>query len=134
VAYLKGNQLREPTMAIDNVQVEHEIEILLVEDNASDAELAVRELRRHKFVSKICVIGDGAEALDFIMCRGKYMSRSFTYPPKLILLDMKMPKVNGLQILAAIKKDPRTRAIPVVIMTSSSEQKDLIESYQQGIC
>jgi CheY-like chemotaxis protein len=109
-----------------------EIEVLLVEDNPSDAELAVRELRRHKFANRIVVIGDGAEALDFIFCREAYASRSFLRPPKLILLDVKLPKVDGLQILSAIKKDARTRAIPVVLMTSSSEQKDLIESYQIG--
>src|SRR5688500_757628 len=99
--------------------METEIEILLVEDNASDAELAVRELRRHKFANRIHVIGDGAEALDFIFCRGAYANRSFTHPPKVILLDMKLPKVDGLQVLRAIKGDPSTRAIPVVIMTSS---------------
>jgi len=109
-----------------------EVELLLVEDNSSDAELAVRELRRHKFANRIVVIGDGAEAMDFIFCRGIYKSRSFTRPPKLILLDLKLPKVDGLQILAAIKKDARTRAIPVVLMTSSNEQKDLVESYHLG--
>jgi two-component system response regulator len=112
--------------------METEIEILLIEDNPSDAELAIRELRRHKFANRIHLIGDGAEALDFIFCRGAYQHRSFYRPPKLILLDMKLPKVDGLQILAAIKQDVRTQAIPVVIMTSSSEQRDLIESYKLG--
>lgn len=111
---------------------EAEIDILLVEDNLSDAELAVRELRKHKFANRIHVIGDGAEALDFIFCRGLYANRSFLHPPKVILLDVKLPKVDGLQILAAMKQDARTRAIPVVIMTSSSEQKDLVESYKTG--
>jgi two-component system, response regulator len=110
-----------------------EVELLLVEDNSSDAELAVRELRRHKLANRIRVIGDGAEALDFIFCRGLYESRSFATPPKVILLDMKLPKVDGLQVLTAIKTDPRTRAIPVVIMTSSAEQRDLIESYRTGV-
>jgi len=112
---------------------ENEVEILLVEDNSSDAELAVRELRRHKFANKIHVIADGAEAMDFIFCRGIYSTRSFSQPTKLILLDMKLPKVDGLEILAAIKSDARTKAIPVVIMTSSSEQKDLIAGYQLGV-
>jgi len=120
-------------MATDIVHAETEIEILLIEDNPSDAELAVRELRRHKLANRIQVIGDGAEALDFILCRGLYEYRSFTHPPKFILLDVKLPKIDGLQILAAIKKDPRTRAIPVVIMTSSSEQRDLIEGYKLGV-
>lgn len=110
-----------------------EIEILLVEDNESDAELAVRELRRHKFANRIVVLGDGAEALDFVFCRGTYHERSFTHPPKLILLDVKLPKVDGLQVLAAIKNDPRTRAIPVVIMTSSNEERDLVEGYKLGV-
>jgi two-component system response regulator len=113
--------------------LETELDILLVEDNASDAELAVRELRRHKFANRIHVLSDGAEALDFIFCRGAYASRVFSRPPKVILLDMKLPKVSGLEVLEAIKGDPRTRAIPVVIMTSSSEQRDLIQSYQLGV-
>jgi two-component system, response regulator len=112
---------------------ETENELLLVEDNPSDAELAVRELRRHKFAKTIHVISDGAEALDFVFCRRAYQSRSFSRPPQVILLDMKLPKVDGLQILAAIKNDPRTCAIPVVIMTSSAEQRDLIESYKMGV-
>ena len=115
------------------VAIETELDILLVEDNASDAELAVRELRRHKFANKIHVLGDGAEALDFIFCRGAYESRSLFRPPKVILLDMKLPKVDGLEVLKAIKGDSRMRAIPVVIMTSSNEQRDLIHSYQLGV-
>lgn len=110
-----------------------EIDILLVEDNPSDAELAVRELRRHKFANRIHTITDGAAAMDFVFCRGDYRHRSFVRPPKVVLLDVKLPKVNGLQVLAAMKKDPRTRAIPVVIMTSSAEQRDLIESYKLGV-
>jgi two-component system response regulator len=110
-----------------------EIDLLLVEDNASDAELAVRELRRHKFANRIHVVHDGAEALDFVFCRGAYHARSFTRPPKVILLDMKLPKVSGLEVLKAIKGDPRTRALPVVVMTSSAEQRDLIESYKFGV-
>ena len=115
------------------IPLDAEIDILLVEDNPSDAELAVRELRRHKFANTIHLICDGAEAMDFIFCRGAYQHRSFSRPPKLILLDMKLPKVSGLEILKAIKGDPRTRATPVVILTSSSEQRDLVESYQIGV-
>lgn len=120
-------------MRTETISKDAQIEILLVEDDPSDAELAVRELRRHKFANRIHVIGDGAEALDFVFCRGVYQDRLFSQPPKVILLDMKLPKVDGLQVLAAIKADPRTRAIPVVIMTSSSEQVDLIESYKMGV-
>ena len=120
-------------MTTELVHLKTELDILLVEDDPADAELAVRELRRHKFANKIHVIGDGAEALDFIFCRGAYRSRSLSSPPKVILLDMKLPRVDGLQILKAIKGDALTRAIPVVIMTSSSEQRDVIDSYQLGV-
>jgi len=121
------------TILPTSIPLDAKIDILLVEDNPSDAELAVRELRRHKFANTIHVIGDGAEAMDFIFCRGAFEGRSFSHPPKLILLDMKLPKVNGLEILKAIKSDPRTRATPVVILTSSSEQRDLVESYHVGV-
>ncbi len=110
-----------------------ESDILLVEDNASDAELAVRELRRHKFANRIHIVTDGVQALDFVFCRGEFGARSFMRPPRVVLLDVKLPKVDGLQVLTAIKQDPRTRAIPVVIMTSSNEQRDLIESYKLGV-
>jgi len=120
-------------MTTELVHLKTELDILLVEDDPADAELAVRELRRHKFANKIHVIGDGAEALDYVFCRGAYQNASFSRPPKMILLDMKVPKVGGLEILKAIKGDPRTRTIPVVVMTSSSEQQDLIESYKLGV-
>lgn len=120
-------------MTDNALPLDAEIEILLIEDNASDSELAVRELRRHKFANRIHVIADGAEALDFIFCRGRYEGRSFSRPPKVILLDLKLPKVDGLEVLAALKKDQRTRAIPVVVMTSSNEQRDLVNSYQLGV-
>ena len=124
---------RNAAMTTEIVLVETEIDVLLIEDNPADAELTVHELRRRRFANRIHVIGDGAEALDFIFCRGNYHGRSFSAPPKVILLDMRLPKVDGLEILKAIKADPRTRATPVVVMTSSSEQKDLIESYQLGV-
>lgn len=120
-------------MTMETLPSETEVEILLIEDNSSDSELAVRELRRHKFANRIQVIEDGAEALDFIFCRGVYADRSFTRPPKVILLDIKLPKVSGLEILKVIKGDERTRATPVVMMTSSAEQRDLIESYKLGV-
>jgi len=110
-----------------------DVEILLVEDNADDVELAVHALRREKLANSITVVRDGEEALDFIFCRGPHANRSFQNPPRLMLLDLKLPKVEGLEVLRAVKSDPRTRAIPVVIMTSSREERDLVESYKLGV-
>jgi CheY-like chemotaxis protein len=109
------------------------IEILLVEDNPDDVELAVRALRREKLANEITVARDGEEALDVIFCRGAHASRSFQQPPRVVLLDLKLPKVGGLDVLKAIKSDPRTKAIPVVIMTSSREERDLVDSYKLGV-
>jgi len=109
------------------------IEILLVEDNADDVELAVHALRREQLVNDIAVARDGEEALDFIFCRGPYAHRSFQSPPQLILLDLKLPKVEGLEVLRAVKSDPRSKAIPVVVMTSSREERDLVDSYKLGV-
>ena len=109
------------------------IEILLVEDNVDDVELAVRALRREKLANEITVARDGEEALDVIFCRGAHASRSFQNPPRVVLLDLKLPKVQGLEVLKEIKSDPRTRAIPVVIMTSSREERDLVDSYKLGV-
>ncbi|HTE39586.1 MAG TPA: response regulator [Steroidobacteraceae bacterium] len=120
-------------MSEEILHPETEIEILLVEDNPSDAELTVRELRRHKFANHILTLNDGEQALDFIFCRGAYRNRSLSRLPKVVLLDMKLPKIDGLEILRAIKGDPRTRALPVVMMTSSSEKRDLSESYKLGV-
>ncbi len=103
------------------------IEILLaVEDNASDAELALHALRKSKLANQIHVARDGEEALDFLFCRGKYSDRNFDNAPQLVLLDLKLPKVDGLQVLQAVKVDARTRAIPVIILTSSKEEGDLV--------
>ena len=110
-----------------------DVEILLVEDNADDVELAVHALRREKLANSITVVRDGEEALDFIFCRGPHANRSFQNPPRLMLLDLKLPKVEGLEVLRAVKSDPRTRAIPIVIMTSSREERDLVESYKLGV-
>jgi CheY-like chemotaxis protein len=108
-------------------------EILLVEDNPDDVELTVHALRREKLANDITVARDGEEALDVIFCREPHANRSFESPPRLILLDLKLPKVEGLDVLRAIKGDPRTKAIPVVIMTSSREERDLVESYKLGV-
>jgi len=111
----------------------HEVEILLVEDSAEDAELTVRALRRNKIANLIQVAEDGAEALDFLFCRGSHKDRTFTHPPRLVLLDLKLPKVSGMEVLRAIRADERTKAIPVVVLTSSKEERDLIDGYNLGV-
>jgi CheY-like chemotaxis protein len=109
-----------------------EVEILLVEDNQEDTELALHSLRREKLANKIHVARDGEEALEFVFCTGAFAERSFENPPKLILLDLKLPKVGGMEVLRRLKSDPRTRTIPVVIMTSSKEERDLVIGYGLG--
>jgi two-component system response regulator len=111
----------------------NEIEILLVEDNPSDVELTLHALKKHKLANNIHVVRDGVEALEFIFCSGDYAHRSIEDSPKLILLDLKLPKVDGLEVLARIKSDPRTRMIPVVMLTSSHHERDIVESYQLGV-
>jgi CheY-like chemotaxis protein len=113
--------------------VTQQVDILLVDDNASDVELTLRALRRHKLANYIHVAEDGQDALDFIFCRGAYADRSFASPPKVIFLDLKMPKVDGIEVLRAIRGDPRTKAIPVAILTSSKEQRDIVEGYKLGV-
>jgi two-component system, response regulator len=109
------------------------VEILLVEDNQDDIDLALHALRQGKIANNVFVVRDGEEALEFLFCRGRYAQRNFERPPKLVLLDLKMPKVDGMQVLKELKGDPRTRAIPVVIMTSSKEERDLVEGYNSGV-
>jgi CheY-like chemotaxis protein len=118
-------------MVIMNNQ--HEVEILLVEDNPHDAELALRALRKNHLANRVVVVTDGEEALDFIFARGAFADRTIENGPKVVLLDLKLPKVDGMEVLKTVKGDLRTRVIPVVVMTSSSEEKDVIESYQLGV-
>jgi CheY-like chemotaxis protein len=109
-----------------------ELDILLVEDNQDDIDLALHALQREKLANRIFVARDGEEALDFLFCRGAFAQRSFDHPPKLVLLDLKLPKVDGMEVLKQIKSDPRTKTTPVVIMTSSKEERDLVAGYNLG--
>jgi DNA-binding response OmpR family regulator len=110
----------------------NEVDILLVEDNPDDAELALHALRREHLANNIFIVRDGEEALDFLFCRGKFAQRLFDHPPKLVLLDLKLPKVDGMEVLKQVKGNARTRIIPVVIMTSSKEERDLVAGYNLG--
>jgi len=108
-------------------------DILLVEDSQNDIDLALYTLREAKLAECVFVARTGEEALDFLFCRGAFAERSFKHPPKLVLLDLKLPKVNGMQVLKQLKNDSRTKTIPVVILTSSGEVRDLIEGYNSGV-
>jgi two-component system, response regulator len=108
-------------------------EILIVEDNPLDLEMTLRGLRKANIVNRIHVARDGAEALEYLFCEGAFADRRIEDVPRFVLLDLKLPKVDGLEVLARMKADPRTRAIPVVMLTSSKEQRDLVESYQLGV-
>jgi two-component system response regulator len=112
---------------------QHEVEILLIEDNPEEAELTIRSLKKQNLANKLLHLDDGAEALDFIFTEGKYAGNKTAFSPKLVLLDLKLPKVDGLEILRKMKADERTKAIPVVILTSSKEESDIIESYKLGV-
>ena len=109
------------------------VEILIVEDNPQDAELTLRAIRKNNLANKFYVAEDGEEALDFIFCRGKYIQRNFSSPPKVIFLDLKLPKISGLEVLQEIKSDPRTKSLPVVMVTSSREDPDIRKAYEFGV-
>ena len=111
----------------------HDTDILLVEDNKDDLELTLHALRKERLANRIEVARDGEEALDFLFCRGQHSHRSFDRPPRLVLLDLKLPKVDGMEVLKKLKSDPRTRTIPVVILTSSKEDRDLVNGYNLGV-
>lgn len=110
----------------------NQIEILIVEDNSRDADLTVRSLKKNNLANNILIAKDGAEALDFLFCKGKFEGRSFTNPPKVVLLDLKLPKVSGLEVLKILKADERTAHIPIVVVTSSREEPDMKEAYSLG--
>jgi two-component system response regulator len=109
------------------------VEILLVEDNPNDVKLAMHAFKTHHIANHVHVVRDGAEALEFIFCTDRYADRKIENGPKMILLDLKLPLVDGIEVLRRTKADPRTRAIPIVVMTSSREDRDIVESYKLGV-
>jgi CheY-like chemotaxis protein len=115
------------------VNPENIVEILIVEDNEQDLALAQRALRKANVTNRIHVARDGEEALEFLFCEGQFVGRKMEDGPKVILLDLKLPKIDGLEVLQRIKSDPRTKSIPVVVLTSSKEQNDVVETYNLGV-
>jgi two-component system, response regulator len=112
---------------------EHPVEILLVEDNPSDVELTLHAFKKNRLTNRIHVVRDGAEALDFIFCTGEYAGRDIRDGPKVVLLDLGLPKVEGLEVLRRVKGDPRSQKIPVVVLTSSRQERDIVDSYHLGV-
>ncbi len=110
-----------------------EVEILLVEDNPNDAELALRAFNKNRVTNRLVHVWNGEEALDFIFARGVFSERRVEDTPKVVLLDLKLPKIDGLEVLKEIRSDPRTRFIPVVVLTTSKEESDMIASYSLGV-
>ena len=110
-----------------------EVDILLVDDSQEDVALTMHALRSENLANRVFVARDGEEALEFLFCTGPHAERSFDHPPKLVLLDLKLPKVDGMQVLKRVKSDERTRVIPVVLMTSSKEERDRIIGYNLGV-
>jgi two-component system response regulator len=106
--------------------------ILLVEDNADDEALTVRAFEKNKIKTPIAIVRDGAEALEYLFCYGRYSNRDINILPEIVLLDLKLPKVNGLEVLKKIRENQRTKLLPVVILTSSKEERDLVEGYKNG--
>jgi len=111
----------------------NEVDILLVDDSQDDLDLTLHALRAENLANHVFIARDGEEALDFLFCSGPHSGRSFDRPPKLVLLDLKMPKVDGMQVLKRVKGDARTRTIPVVLMTSSREERDMVGGYDLGV-
>jgi two-component system, response regulator len=115
------------------IEIDDPVEILLVEDSPSDLELTLHALKRNNITNQIHIVSDGEEALDFIFCENEYANRNISITPRIILLDLKLPKIDGIEVLRRIKQDNRTRKIPVVMLTSSREERDIIESYELGV-
>jgi two-component system response regulator len=111
----------------------NDVEILLVEDNPADVEMTLHALKKNNLTNRVAVVSDGEEALDFLFARGPFSGRRVENGPKVILLDLKLPKVDGLEVLKAVRSDPRTRFFPVVMLTSSREESDIVESYLLGV-
>jgi CheY-like chemotaxis protein len=109
------------------------IEILLVEDNPADVELTLRALKKHNLTNFVQVVSDGAQALDYLFATGCFAGQKKALPPKVVFLDLKLPKVDGREVLRRMKSDERTRMIPVVVLTSSQEERDIVESYKLGV-
>jgi two-component system, response regulator len=110
-----------------------DVDILLVEDNPNDVELTLRALRKVNVTERVFVVKDGAEALEFLFASGSYSQRKVESRPKVVLLDLKLPKVDGIEVLRRVKADARTKAIPIVMLTSSQEERDVVESYMIGV-
>jgi len=118
---------------VGNEDDQQSVEILLVEDNPSDVELTLHAFRKHNLANRVHVARDGVEALDYIFATGEFEGRDPANRPRLILLDLKLPKVDGLEVLRRLKQDPETRLIPVVMLTSSDHERDIVESYELGV-
>ena len=113
--------------------IENPVDILLVEDNPNDVELTLHAFKKYNLANHIQVARDGAEALDYLFATGAFVERDINHRPKVILLDLKLPKVDGMEVLKRIKADERTRSIPVVVLTSSREERDIVDSYRLGV-
>ena len=114
------------------MNMQGEVDILLVEDNPDDLELTLHALRREHLANNIFTVRDGEEAVEFLFCTGRFADRTFDQHPRLVLLDLKLPKLTGLEVLKLVKNDPRTKAVPVVVLTASREERDLVASYDLG--